>query len=160
MQDFKKNLKEITDICKFEFWIRFYFIKQEDEEFKIEVPEKTMDHIREEYSLLSDLAEQMNHQSITPEKSQNLIVHYINNKLDAMKKDHTIVPSVLNSKSFEVEISAFHLWVNAHEEQLAEEVMDFKEWMQLFEAWKRTESGYNTLQNLTTSSSQVTNKTQ
>jgi hypothetical protein len=33
------------------------------------------------------------------------------------------------------------MWVEAHSDQLESQVFDFKEWMQLFEAWKRTEKG-------------------
>lgn len=71
-----------------------------------------------------------------------------------------MVPSVLNSKSFEIEVSVFHLWVSAHEDQLDEKVFDFKEWMQLFEAWKRTEKGQNVLSTLHSPGARTSDTTQ
>ncbi len=149
--DFKSALKDTADICKFELWLRFYFTKEEEgQELKLEVPEDIMEHIRKEYPQLADMAEKMNGNAISPEKSQQTLTKHISHRLDGEKYEPAMMPGVLNSKSFEVEMSAFHMWVNAHEDQLEEKVYDFKEWMEFFEAWKRTEKGQNTLSRLHT----------
>ncbi len=145
--DFKQVLKEVTDVCKFEHWLRFYFTQEKDENLFLDIPENIVEHIKKEYPNLSGLADKINQEIITPEKSQNWIIGFISQNLDRKKYDDnpSLIPRILNSKSFEVEITAFHLWVNAHEDQLEEKVMDFKEWMELFEAWKRTERGQDIL---------------
>jgi len=54
----------------------------------------------------------------------------------------------------------FHMWVEAHQDQLEESVLDFKEWMQLFEAWKRTEKGQNLLNQMNNPGVNESNTTQ
>lgn len=161
MQDaFKQALKDITDICKFEHWLRFYFLQESEQQLQLVIPDEALNHINESYERLSGLAHAMNHQFLTPEISQKMMIEYIGKTLDGPVYDHTLVNSVLNSKSFEAEITAFHIWSDAHADQLEHEVKDFQEWMQLFEAWKRTEKGQNLLQSLKTPSSNTTETTQ
>ena len=76
------------------------------------------------------------------------MIDFILSKLEGKKFIPSLIPSVLNSKSFEVEVSLFHLWVSAHEDQLEKQIFAFKEWMQLFEAWKRTKKGQEFLSKL------------
>lgn len=150
---FKSALKDITDACKFELWLRFYFTQEEEgQELRLEVPEDIMSHIKQEYPQLSDMAEKMNGEVISPEKTQQTLIRHISQSLSGESYEPAMMPSVLNSKSFEVEMTSFHMWVNAHEDQLEEKVYDFKEWMEFFEAWKRTEKGQNTLSRLHTTS--------
>ncbi len=148
-KDFKAALKEISDVIKFEMWLRFYFAREgTDGGVEMEVPDEIMEHIGKNYDLLYDLARDLNHMEITPELSQKRVINFILTKLEGKRITPHLIPSVLNSKSFEIEISVFHLWVKAHEDQLEEKVYDFKEWMQLFEAWKRTEKGQQLLSTL------------
>ena len=147
-RNFKQALKEISDACKFELWLRFFFVVQDNEQLKISIPEQDLQHIRNNYPELSPLADKLNAQFITPEKSQKILVDFISHHLDGKKMDHSMVPSILNSKSFEVEMTAFHMWVEAHEQQLENDLQDFEDWMQSFEAWKRTEKGQNMLSTL------------
>lgn len=147
--NFKQALKEATDACKFELWLRFFFVQEmEDEQLKIAIPDNDLEHIQENYPDLCPLAENLNQQTITPEKSQEFLVDFISQYLDGKKFDSHIIPGVLNSKSFEVEMTAFHIWVQANEQQLEDEVQEFLDWMQSFEAWKRTQEGQNMLQSL------------
>lgn len=152
--NFKKALKDVTDLCKFELWLRFYYIQETDDGLKLEIPEEVMEQLNHEFPILAGLAEKLKQETITPENSQKILINYIGEKLDGIKYDAEFIPSVLNSKSFEAEINAFHMWVNAHEDQLEQEIMDFREWMQFFEAWKRTEKGQEVLSDLKTPSNQ------
>ena len=147
---FKEALKQIADVIKFEMWLRFYFASpgKEENTLILKIPEDIVDHIKEEYGLLYELANELNNKQITPEISQKTVIDFILRKLEGKKFAPAMVPSVLNSKSFEVEVSVFHLWVSAHEDQLDEKIFDFKDWMQFFEAWKRTEKGQKMLSTL------------
>ncbi len=147
--DFKQALKEITDVCKFELWLRFFYVQeQEDQGLKINIPDHDLEHLHDKYPELSPLADNLNQQTITPEKSQQFLVDFISRNLDNKRFESHLIPGVLNSKSFEVEMTAFHIWVQANEQQLEEELQDFVDWMQSFEAWKRTQEGQNMLESL------------
>jgi len=80
--NFKKALKDVTDFCKFELWLRFYYIQQNEDGFILEIPEEVMDHLRQEYPVLSGLAEKLKSETITPEQSQNILINYIGEQLD------------------------------------------------------------------------------
>ena len=149
-KNFKPALKDCTDVCKFETWLRFYFVQEKGKELIINIPQKTLEHINSQYEYLSKLAQQLNNAVITPEKSKTAVTHFINQTLDGVKYQPGLIQQVLDSKDFTTELSAFNIWVNAHEDQLDQRVMDFQEWMQFFEAWKRTEKGQNTLLGLST----------
>lgn len=157
---FKQALKDITDICKFEHWLRFYFLREVDQQFQLFIPEDVLEHLDRNYEHLSGLARVMNHQFLTPEISQKMMIEYIGKTLDGPVYDHALVNSILNSKTFEAEITAFHIWSDVHADQLEQEVKDFQEWMQLFEAWKRTEKGQNMLQTLRTPNNTAPETTQ
>lgn len=149
-EKFKKALKEICDVLKFEMWLRFYFATSggNDGSIVLNIPEEILAHIQKEYEALYKLANELNGKKLTPEISQRAVLDFILKNLEGEKFSHDVIPSVLNSKAFEIEISVFHLWVSAHEDQLDEKVYDFRDWMQLFEAWKRTEKGQNVLSTL------------
>ena len=157
--NFKKALKEATDVCKFETWLRFYFVRDKDGVLTVELEPEVLEHIQKEYPALAGLAQEYDRQVISPEKSQTTVVTFINNTLDGTRFKPGFIPSVLNSKSFSVEMNAFNIWLSAHESQLDEKVLDFAEWMQLFEAWKMTEKGQNTLLNFTGPSAETSTNT-
>ncbi|MFO7801543.1 MAG: hypothetical protein R6V55_04530 [Desulfovermiculus sp.] len=145
---FKQALKDVSDACKFEHWIRFYYMTKEGDSHKVQIPESDIAAIQQELPLLAGLAVELNNEIMTPEKSQQKIHKFIQNRLDGERYDINRILSVLNSKSFQVEMRTFHMWVEAHEDQLEERVMSFTEWMQFFEAWKRTGQGQDILQSL------------
>ncbi len=152
-KEFKGALKEICDVIKFEMWLRFYFAREAEGSVELEVPDDIMEHISKNYGLLYELARDLNHMEITPELSQKRVINFILTKLEGKRITPHLIPGVLNSKSFEIEVSVFHLWVKANEEELEEKVYDFKDWMQLFEAWKRTKKGQELLSTLHSSPS-------
>ncbi len=149
-EKFKKALKEICDVIKFEMWLRFYFATSEgnDGSIVLKIPDEVLSHIQKEYELLYKLASELNGKKLSPDVSQRAVLDFILKNYEGERFSHDVIPSVLNSKAFEVEISIFHLWVSAHEDQLDEKVYDFRDWMQFFEAWKRTEKGQNVITKL------------
>lgn len=146
--NFKQALKETTDISKFEMWLRFYFTKDTGEELTLEIPEDIMQDLEQSYGILGRLARKMEGQPLTPEKSREQVINHISSELDGVRYSSELIPSVLNSPSYEVELSLFHMWVSAHEEELDEQVYSFEQWMQLYEAWKRTEEGQQMIDRL------------
>ncbi len=59
---YKYALKEITDVIKFEMWLRFYFASQGSDPNTVilKVPEEVMEHIEQEYDILFELAKELN----------------------------------------------------------------------------------------------------
>jgi len=158
--DFKQALKEATDISKFEMWLRFYFTKENDEGLVLEIPEEIMQDLEQSYGILARLAAKMNGQPLTPEKSREAVINHISSELDGVHYRPELIPSVLNSPSYEVELSLFHMWVSAQENQLDEQVYSFEQWMQFYEAWKRTEEGQQMIDRLHGTGQQSSSRTQ
>jgi len=158
--DFKQALKETTDINKFEMWLRFYFTKETEDGLMLEIPQEVTQDLNQSYPILARLAEKMNGQPLTPEKSREAVINHISSELDGIRYSHQLIPSVLNSPSYEVELSLFHMWVSAHEDELDEQVYSFEQWMQLYEAWKRTEEGQQMIDRLHGTGEQGSSRTQ
>ena len=159
--NFKQALKEITDISKFEMWLRFYFTKEADDGLILEIPQEVMQDLEQSYEILARLARKMDGQSLTPEKSRETVINHISSEMDGIRYKSHLIPSVLNSPSYEVELSLFHMWVSAHEDQLDDQVFTFEQWMQFYEAWKRTEQGQQMIERLHgTSGEQTTTRPQ
>ena len=158
--NFKQALKETTDICKFEMWLRFYFTTEQDDGLVLRVPQEIMQDLESSYPVLHGLASKMDGQTITPEKSRETLINHISSELDGPRFSHELIPSVLNSPSFEVEMSLFHIWVGAQEQELEKEIYSFEQWMQFFEAWKRTEEGRQMIDKLHSGSNSQTSRTQ
>ena len=159
--NFKQALKEITDISKFEMWLRFYFTKEADDGLILKIPQEVMQDLEQSYEILARLARKMDGQSLTPEKSREIVINHISSEMDGIRYNSQLIPSVLNSPSYEVELSLFHMWVSAHEDQLDDQVFTFEQWMQFYEAWKRTEQGQQMIERLHgTSGEQTTTRPQ
>ena len=159
--NFKQALKETTDISKFEMWLRFYFTKETDDGLVLEIPQEIMQDLEQSYEILGRLARKMDGQSLTPEKTRETVINHISSELDGIRYQSQLIPSVLNSPSYEVELSLFHMWVSAHEDQLEEQIFTFEQWMQFYEAWKRTEQGQQMIERLHgTSGEQTSTRTQ
>lgn len=62
---FKQALKDVTDICKFEFWLRFYYMIKEGDSHKIQLPESDVNLIQQDHPLLGGLATEINNEIMT-----------------------------------------------------------------------------------------------
>lgn len=139
LQSFKEAVADICEIMQFENWLRFYFIQEKNDELFIEVPEKAMEHFQEKYPNLAPLAEKMNHEVITYEKSVNTVCEYVVTSLDGKKYKSGLVPSALDSPDFQNEMYLFQVWAQSHESQLEKAPMEFATWQKLYHEWKQTD---------------------
>jgi type I site-specific restriction endonuclease len=135
----RKAVKDIARVFKFELWLRFYFLNEDDDGLKIKLSEEQMEKIREEYSDLVELVEKMKARELTPDVSQEVIVQFIGEKYDGIEFDLGVVPEVMDSSLFRAEVEAFNMWVSLHEEQLDENFLPFAKWQEAFEEWKNTD---------------------
>ena len=142
-EDFREGVEEILKAAMFENWLRFYFLKEEngnDEPvLRMELPEKSLEKIRELYPQLMPLAESLNHEIVDFESSRRAVLVYVLDQLDGKKLARGMARSVLESAAFQVRLQMFHAWVQLHEDQLDQNFMDFGSWQKLFEEWANTQ---------------------
>lgn len=136
---FKEAVAEVCEIMQFENWLRFYFIQEKGEELMVVVPEKAMEHFREKYPHLAPLAEKMNNETITYEKSVNTVCQYVVSSLDGQKYGAGVVTNALDSPEFQNEMYLFHVWAQSHESQLEKAPLEFETWQKLFAEWKQSD---------------------
>jgi len=136
---FKQAVADVSEIMQFENWLRFYFLREEDDQLVVRVPEQAMDYFKEHYPHLAPLAETLNNQAIDYEKSVNTVCTYVVTQLDGPRYREGIVPSVLDSPEFQQEMYLFQVWCQTHERQLEQSPMEFSTWQQLFADWKKSD---------------------
>lgn len=140
-ENFQDAVRQILDVVIFENWIRFYFIteddKSEDENgnLRIEIPEKSMEKIKELYPDFFLLAEGMNHHNVDFNTSMRAVLTYVLDNLDNKKMPRDMAQTVFSSATFQIRLQLFNVWVQSHEEQLDSHFLDFNTWRKLFEKW-------------------------
>lgn len=137
---FKEALVDVAEIMQFENWLRFYFLQQEDETLYVRIPEPAMQHFQEKYPHLAPLADSLNNESITYEKSVSTVCQYVVSRLDGSKYRAGLVSAVLDSAEFQDEMYLFQVWCQTHEAQLEQAPMEFVTWQKLYGDWKQTEA--------------------
>lgn len=137
---FAEAVADVSEIMQFENWLRFYFLYQEEDELVVRIPEQAMAHFMEKYPNLAPLAEIMNNDTITYEKSVSTVCTFVVSSLDGKKYRQGVIPGVLDSPEFQNEMYLFQMWTQNHEKQLEQTPMEFQIWRQLFAEWKQSDS--------------------
>ena len=132
-------IADITEVMKFESWLRFYFIEEEANMLFIRIPQKSMEKIKADYKELAPLAEKINNEEINYEKSVSAVCGFLIDTLDGPKYNPGVVQQVFDHDVFQMEMNLFNTWQQAHEEQLDGMFLDFGKFMELFEEWKNSE---------------------
>ena len=131
---------DVAEVMKFESWLRFYFVRDEDGVLYLRVSAQARERIAKEYPHLAPLVEEINDKSVTYEQSVNTVCQFVALNLDGARYPLGTVNSVFGSPEFETEMRLFHLWSQAHEEQLDQAFLDFRTWCELFEQWKNSDA--------------------
>ncbi|XPV75860.1 MAG: hypothetical protein ACNI27_14650 [Desulfovibrio sp.] len=133
---FDSASKEVLKVMIFETWLRFYFIKQDGEELRIEIPEDVIEQIKKETPEHLGLAELMNNDTIDFEKSQATVCAHINAHLDGQKYETGMVMGVFDSKQFKIDHYLFTVWLKRHEQIFDEEMHSFPDWVESYYGWR------------------------
>lgn len=137
MLKYKEAVVDVSEVMKFENWLRFYFIKEEEgDALRIEIPEENMEKIKADYAHLADLAEQYNGDLIDYKKSCDLTCAHVSLKYEGSKYPGQTVADTFDSKELKIEMYLFGMWMQGSEDQLDEEFMEFTEWIEGYESWK------------------------
>lgn len=160
---FKDEVKLVLEVLMFENWMRFYFIKEEPvatedgkEEavnLKMELPEKTLDKIKELYPDLYPLAKEMNGRNIDFETSRTAVLAYVMEAVDGVKMPRGEAQRILSSATFQTDLQLFHTWLQMHETQLDQGFAPFDVWRDMFAKWKESPAALELAENMKKSAS-------
>ncbi|MBF0481512.1 MAG: hypothetical protein HQK81_13520 [Desulfovibrionaceae bacterium] len=137
--DMQAAFRDVAEIFQFEHWLRFYFSKDRGGKMAIEMPPEAAAQARQSHPQLAGLIDTLNNSEIDYESSVRRVGEYVHKSLDGPKYGQRVVPTILDSKDFKVDLHLFSLWVRGHEALLDEKILDFGEWASLFAAWKATD---------------------
>jgi len=134
----KNAVRDVLEAHMFEFWLRFYFLKEKGDKLFMEVPEEKVAEIREKYPRLVKLVEMMNSREVTVKSSHEDLCAFLGLEFDGQKYGPNVVSKAMDSKMFTFEHHLFNLWAQGHELLLDSEWFDFQDWKDMFEEWKTT----------------------
>lgn len=150
-QRFAKAVNRMMDAIIFENWIRFYFIAEEDVQGQEEprlaliIPEKAMEQIKQRYGTLAGIAENLNGREASLQNSRDAVVNFIRDELEGKLVPAGTVASYFDSRAFQTSQNLFYAWVQAAEEMLDKQFLDFDQWRDLFATYKDSQSGQKVL---------------
>lgn len=133
----KSATKDAVRIFQFEMWARFYFIKQDGDTMRIEIPEDVVNRIKEELPIVEGLTELMNEREVNAQSSHDNVCSHIAGHLDGAKYDDSVMPRVFDSPQFKIEMYVFNLWLKMHEPYIIEEPLFFTEWEEMYAEWNK-----------------------
>ena len=129
-------VKEVAKVFHFEFWLRFYFIQETEDGLRLVLsPEHEM-RMRRNFPEMWELVERLQSEVLSPQLSQQAVGEYLQLYVEGKKFAANMVPRVLDSKDFEVEMYLFDTWVELHEDQLMEKIYGFDQWMHMYGQWR------------------------
>ncbi|AGW12601.1 hypothetical protein [Megalodesulfovibrio gigas] len=131
-------VQKLSGVMKFESWIRFYFITEEEDALFIRIPDAAIAKMQELYPEHMELVNLLNNETITYEKSVNMVCQHMISHYDGVMFPTGKVMEVMDTNAFQIEMQLFHVWTQHHEEQLDQGMLDFAKWMELYEEWKRS----------------------
>ncbi|MBU4525216.1 MAG: hypothetical protein KUA37_07070 [Desulfomicrobium sp.] len=132
-------LNDMARVFHFEFWLRYYFIKEKDEGLYIELSADQAKQMQTQFPDFWELADSVQGRPLSPELSQQSVVEFLQVHLEGKKFPANTVLQVLDSKEFSVEMYLFNTWLDLHEEQLMQKIFGFDYWMLIYDEWKTTE---------------------
>ena len=141
-------LNDMSQVFHFEFWLRYYFIEEQDGSLFIKLTEEQKKQMQAKFPDYWELAESVLGRPLSPELSQQSVVEFLQVNFEGKKYPANTVLKVLDSKDFSVEMYLFDTWVDLHEEQLMQKIFGFDYWMHAYGEWKTTEKAQQLLQSL------------
>ncbi|MDD3313136.1 hypothetical protein [Pseudodesulfovibrio sp.] len=131
----KNAVRDTVEIFQFDQWMRFYFVKGEGEDLRVEIPEDVMEQVKADHPALYRLADISNNGAIDYQRSQENVCSYVAAHLGGEKYDATVLPQVFDNAAFKIEMYIFNVWLKMHEAHLDEEYLDFGQWLEMYEGW-------------------------
>ncbi|MDO5536113.1 MAG: hypothetical protein Q4F72_01080 [Desulfovibrionaceae bacterium] len=146
-QRFAKAVNRMMDAIIFENWIRFYFLGEEEVEgaeeplLMVAIPEKAMEQIQQRYGSLHDMALALNGREASLDSSRSAIVNFIRQELEGTLIPVGTVASYFDTRAFQNNLNLFNAWIQAAEEMLDRQFLDFDQWRDLFAEYRDSDAG-------------------
>ena len=148
-EKFQQAVKDVLSGVMFENWLRFYFISEVEGEKDAEgnpklailIPEKGMEKIKELYPRMLSMAEDVNGKEASFATSQSAVCTWIACEVDGKSVQQGTSQALVNSKAFQTASTLFNIWVQAYEQQLDQQFLEFGQWVKLFETWRESDQG-------------------
>ena len=146
-EQFQKSVMHVLEAVMFENWLRFYFITEIPgapptadgrTPLFVAVPDKGMDRIKEDYTHLLSIAEDMNGKEIDFETSRRTVCTFVLEHLDGKVMSRNMAAVILGSAIFQAQMQLFNIWVQMYESRLDETFLEFGEWRNLFAQWRQS----------------------
>ena len=139
-EDTLEALKEITEVFKFELWLRFYFIQDNEGVMSINLSKEVLGQMENSYGHLAKLASNISSRELNPDVCQKVIVEHLMDHFDGKKYEIGYIPKILDTAAFKAEIQLFNTWAHLHEDQLDKNILNFNKWQELYDQWKQSEN--------------------
>ncbi len=133
-------IEEISEVFKFELWLRFYFIVEEQGKLLISLDDQVLARMEQEFGHLASVASSLNKIELNPSVCQKKIVEHLMDEFEGKKYEIGSIPKILDSIAFKTEIQLFNTWAHLHEDHLDKTTLGFKKWIELYNEWKKSES--------------------
>ena len=148
-EKFQQAVKDVLSGVMFENWLRFYFISEVEGEkdaegnpkLAIVIPEKGMEKIKELYPRMLSMAEDVNGKEASFATSQSAVCTWVACEVDGKSVQQGTSQALVDSKAFQTASTLFNIWVQAYEQQLDQQFLDFGQWVKLFETWRASDQG-------------------
>ena len=148
-EKFQQAVKDVLSGVMFENWLRFYFISEVEGEKDAEgnpklailIPEKGMEKIKELYPRMLSMAEDVNGKEASFATSQSAVCTWVACEVDGKSVQQGTSQALVDSRAFQTASTLFNIWVQAYEQQLDQQFLDFGQWVKLFEAWRASDQG-------------------
>ena len=131
---FQAAMDAVSEVMKFETWLRFYFIVEDGDEIVVRIPDGVLADMGEKHPHLKELAERYNGLAMDYETSRQEVCSFLGSRIEGVEMD--MIPRVMDSRELRLEMHIFHLWVTGHEAVLDEEFTDFDWWKDNFARWR------------------------
>ena len=151
--EFENAVSDVSEIVRFEQWLRFYYVVEEGETLKLAVPEEVLEALRKDHAFLVPLAEMLNNGEITPELSQTTVCNFVGARLDGNKYALGVCDNIFDAAAYKIESYVFNLWLKGHEAYLDERAHTFAEWEEMYSEWRKLEEVRDYVAKLTQGSS-------
>ena len=148
-EKFQQAVKDVLSGVMFENWLRFYFISEVEGEkdaegnpkLAIVIPEKGMEKIKELYPRMLSMAEDVNGKEASFATSQSAVCTWVACEVDGKSVQQGTSQALVDSRAFQTASTLFNIWVQAYEQQLDQQCLDFGQWVKLFETWRASDQG-------------------
>ncbi|MBQ2515926.1 MAG: hypothetical protein II543_01540 [Desulfovibrio sp.] len=148
-EKFQQAVKDVLSGVMFENWLRFYFISEVEGEkdaegnpkLSIVIPEKGMEKIKELYPRMLSMAEDVNGKEASFATSQSAVCTWVACEVDGKSVQQGTSQALVDSRAFQTASTLFNIWVQAYEQQLDQQFLDFGQWVKLFETWRASDQG-------------------